>query len=85
MCSIQDLGHMSVSNNGEIEINRLNGNPFSLKFDSINSMWSFVSLVDGYYRLSCKWTFNLCQTTPKLKELTDLMCHGPVGYVFLSD
>jgi len=44
-------------------------------------MFSFVSLLDGYYRLMVKWTFNLCNDvpTPSLQKLYALKCHGPVG------
>ncbi|KAG1677086.1 Tyrosine-protein kinase JAK2 [Nymphon striatum] len=43
-------------------------------------VYSFVSLLDGYYRLSCKWIFNLCKDlpTPSLVLLKNLKCHGPV-------
>lgn len=42
---------------------------------------SFVSALDGYYRLAVKWTFNLCGeiVTPSLERLYKLKCHGPVG------
>ncbi|GJQ66748.1 hypothetical protein Trydic_g4688 [Trypoxylus dichotomus] len=55
----------------------------SLRKDGTN-MLSFVSLVDGYYRLSVKWTFNICKDviTPSLLKLYTMKCHGPVGGEF---
>lgn len=47
-------------------------------------MQSFVSLLDGYYRLMVKWIFNLCKdiVTPSLQRLYAMKCHGPVGGEF---
>lgn len=55
-----------------------------LIFKNKPMMHSFVSLLDGYYRLSEKWTFNLCKdlSTPSLVLLRSMKCHGPVGYDF---
>lgn len=66
-----------------VEISRKNGIPSYLKFmgHTNGMLMSFVSVLDGYYRLSIKWTFNLCRdvTTPTLDRLHNLKCHGPVG------
>ncbi|KAL1488030.1 hypothetical protein ABEB36_015403 [Hypothenemus hampei] len=82
--TIEDLGDIAARSDGTTEISRLNGIPVYLKFHSISSMWSFVSLLDGYYRLTCKWTFNLCPDlqSPSLTKLRYMRCHGPVGGVF---
>ncbi|CAG9764694.1 unnamed protein product [Ceutorhynchus assimilis] len=84
MCTIEELGFISIRNDGAIEISRLNGIPINLKFHSISVMWSFITLLDGYYRLTCKWTFNLCHDleTPSLRKLHLMKCHGPVGGEF---
>lgn len=81
ICSIQDLCFISIRKDGTVEISRKNGIPYYLKFNSVPVMLSFVSLLDGYYRLSCKWTFNLCKDilTPSLRQLHAMKCHGPVG------
>lgn len=81
ICSIEDLGFISIRNDGTIEISRKNGIPFYLKFNTVPMMFSFISLLDGYYRLTCKWTFNICKdiTTPSLQKLYSMKCHGPVG------
>lgn len=79
--SIEDLCFISISKEGIVEISRKEGIPTYLKFDSAIATDSFVSLLDGYYRLMVKWTFNLCVgiTTPSLRQLHELKCHGPVG------
>nr|CAD7393039.1 unnamed protein product [Timema cristinae] len=84
LCSIDNLCYISVRNDGTVEISRKNGIPSYLKFSSIPLMFSFVSLLDGYYRLMVKWTFNLCKdvATPSLLKLHALKCHGPVGGEF---
>ncbi|KAB0805260.1 hypothetical protein PPYR_02230 [Photinus pyralis] len=84
ICGIDELCHISVRRDGTVEISRKNGIPFYLNFHSLLHMFSFVSLLDGYYRLSCKWIFNLCKdmTTPSLQKLYSMKCHGPVGGEF---
>ncbi|XP_077554921.1 tyrosine-protein kinase hopscotch [Haemaphysalis longicornis] len=82
ICSISDLCFVNmVPSNCTVEISRRNGIPQNLKFDSISQMHSFVSLLDGYYRLTEKWTVNLCINllTPSLTMLRAMRCHGPVG------
>lgn len=43
---------------------------------------SLVSGLATYYRLMDRWTFDLCGTlvTPSLARLTELRCHGPIGF-----
>ncbi|XP_060536188.1 tyrosine-protein kinase hopscotch-like [Cylas formicarius] len=85
ICTIEELGFISIRNNGAIEISRKNGIPFYLKFRKDDrDTRAFISLLDGYYRLTCKWTFNICKEviTPSLKKLQQMKCHGPVGGEF---
>ncbi|KAH7966577.1 hypothetical protein HPB49_017871 [Dermacentor silvarum] len=85
ICSISDLCFVNmVPSNCTVEISRRNGIPQNLRFDSISQMHSFVSLLDGYYRLTEKWTVNLCINlpTPSLTMLRAMRCHGPVGAKF---
>lgn len=81
ICTIEDLCTISLKKDLQIEISRKNGIPIYLAFKSLEEMYSFVSCLDGYYRLSTKWTFNLCRdcVTPSLVRLHALKCHGPVG------
>ncbi|XP_046399545.1 tyrosine-protein kinase JAK2 [Ischnura elegans] len=84
LCTVEDLCYLSVRNDGTVEISRRNGIPSYLKFEDNRIMYSFVGLIDGYYRLMVKWTFNLCKdvATPSLLKLHKLKCHGPVGGEF---
>lgn len=65
-----------------MEISRKSGIPSYLKFATNALLMSFVSALDGYYRLAIKWTFNLCGDviTPTVERLHNLRCHGPIGY-----
>ncbi|KAF5275199.1 hypothetical protein FQR65_LT04231 [Abscondita terminalis] len=84
ICSIEDLCFISVREDSTVEISRRNGIPFYLKFFTLPDMHSFVSVLDGYYRLMCKWIFNLCKDLPtySLQKLYSMKCHGPVGGEF---
>ena len=84
-CSITDIGFISLdSKTKTVEISRTNGVPFSLTFKHDLDMKSFVSLLDGYYRLSVKWSFNICKdiSSPSLAKLRKLKTHGPIDYKF---
>lgn len=52
-----------------------------LEFRSLSEALSFVSLVDGYYRLIADAHHYLCKETapPKLLEAIQSYCHGPVS------
>lgn len=84
LCAIEDLCFVSIRQDGTVEISRKNGIPSYLKFGTNAHLLSFVSALDGYYRLAVKWTFNLCRdlVTPSLQRLHKLKCHGPVGGEF---
>ncbi|CAN8005379.1 unnamed protein product [Ixodes hexagonus] len=85
ICSISDLCFVNMNlSNCTVEISRRNGIPQHVKFSSVSRMQSFLSLLDGYYRLMEKWTVNLCINlpTPSLTALRAMRCHGPVGAKF---
>ncbi|OAD58872.1 Tyrosine-protein kinase hopscotch [Eufriesea mexicana] len=84
LCAIEDLCFVSIRQDNTVEISRKNGIPSYLKFSKNSLLMSFVSALDGYYRLAVKWTFNLCGeiVTPSLERLHKLKCHGPVGQEF---
>lgn len=84
LCAIEDLCFVSIRQDNTVEISRKNGIPSYLKFSKNALLMSFVSALDGYYRLAVKWTFNLCGeiVTPSLERLHKLKCHGPVGQEF---
>nr|XP_018902060.1 PREDICTED: tyrosine-protein kinase hopscotch [Bemisia tabaci] len=84
LCLIDELCYISMRTDRTVEISRKNGVPTYFKFRSLLDVTSFVSLLDGYYRLMVKWTFNLCKDTitPSLQELHALKCHGPISGEF---
>ncbi|XP_012288894.1 tyrosine-protein kinase hopscotch [Orussus abietinus] len=84
LCAIEDLCFVSIRQDSTVEVSRKNGIPSYLKFGTISLLMSFVSALDGYYRLAVKWTFNLCRDaiTPSLEKMHKLKCHGPVGGEF---
>ncbi|CAL8096712.1 unnamed protein product [Orchesella dallaii] len=84
LCTIEDLCFVSMREDCTAEISRKNGIPICFKFKSLEQVHSFVSLLDGYYRLTEKWTFNLCKDlpSPSLEKLRFLKCHGPIGEKF---
>ncbi|XP_015116546.1 tyrosine-protein kinase hopscotch [Diachasma alloeum] len=84
LCAIEDLCFISIRQDSTVEVSRKNGIPSYLKFSTNALLTSFVSALDGYYRLAVKWTFNLCRdvVTPSLERLLKLKCHGPVGGEF---
>lgn len=84
VCTIEELCSVSMRKDGTVEISRRNGVPQYFKFQDTSKMYSFISLLDGYYRLMEKWIFNLCKdlTSPALLSLRALKCHGPVGRSF---
>lgn len=54
---------------------------YSIQITDPERMGSFVSALSGLYRLSVKWTIDLCRelTSPQLEYLRSLKCHGPIG------
>lgn len=88
ICSIEDLCFVSIQNaNQMVEISRRNGIPNNFQFSNSLKLKSFVSLLDGYYRLGEKWTFNICKdiSSPSLQFLRSIKCHGPVGFQFSNE
>lgn len=82
LCAIEDLCFVSIrQESNTVEVSRNNGIPSYLEFKTYSLLMSFVSALDGYYRLAARWTFNLCgdAVTPSLERLHRLKCHGPVG------
>ncbi|GFS90101.1 tyrosine-protein kinase hopscotch [Nephila pilipes] len=84
ICTIEDLCYISMRSDETVEISRQNGVPQYIQFINQEQRHSFVSLLDGYYRLSEKWTFNLCKDlpTPSLLNLRAMKCHGPISVSF---
>lgn len=55
--------------------------PQELEFSVLSQALSFVSLVDGYYRLVADAHHYLCKEVapPRLLECLQSRCHGPLS------
>ncbi|XP_056601981.1 tyrosine-protein kinase JAK2 isoform X1 [Triplophysa dalaica] len=67
-----------------VSINRQDGKPLELEFSSSMEALSFVSLIDGYYRLTTDALHYLCKDVapPHLLEAIESYCHGPISMDF---
>uniref|UniRef100_A0A8C1BBV6 Tyrosine-protein kinase n=1 Tax=Cyprinus carpio carpio TaxID=630221 RepID=A0A8C1BBV6_CYPCA len=91
-CDFSDVIDISVkqgTKDGSVEnrivsINRRDGQTLELEFHSLSEALSFVSLIDGYYRLTTDAHHYLCKEVapPRLLEAIQISCHGPVSTEF---
>lgn len=91
-CDFTDIIDISVkqaSKDGSNEscvvtINRQDSQTLELEFQSLGEALSFVSLIDGYYRLVADASHYLCKEVapPSLLEAIQCYCHGPVSMEF---
>ncbi|CAM4663958.1 unnamed protein product [Leuciscus chuanchicus] len=89
-CDFSDVIDISVkqgSRDGEnrvVSINRQDSQMLELEFGSLSEALSFVSLIDGYYRLTTDAHHYLCKEVapPRLLEAMQISCHGPVSTEF---
>uniref|UniRef100_A0A8C7N075 Tyrosine-protein kinase n=1 Tax=Oncorhynchus kisutch TaxID=8019 RepID=A0A8C7N075_ONCKI len=84
-----DISIKQANKEGSIEsrivtINRQDSQTLELEFRSLSEALSFVSLVDGYYRLIADAHHFLCKEVapPRLLEAIQSYCHGPVSMDF---
>uniref|UniRef100_A0A8C9VZU5 Tyrosine-protein kinase n=1 Tax=Scleropages formosus TaxID=113540 RepID=A0A8C9VZU5_SCLFO len=73
-----------VSSSHTVTINRQDSQTLELEFPSAAEVLSFVSLIDGYYRLTCDAHHYLCKevASPRLLESLESYCHGPITSEF---
>uniref|UniRef100_A0AAQ5XUD6 Tyrosine-protein kinase n=1 Tax=Amphiprion ocellaris TaxID=80972 RepID=A0AAQ5XUD6_AMPOC len=86
---VTDISIKQVSKEGAAEsrmvtINKQDGKNRELEFPSLSEALSFVSLIDGYYRLTTDAHHYLCKEVapPRLVEAISSHCHGPVSMEF---
>lgn len=81
ICDIETISQGTLRKN-VIQIARLNGSPIRFEFESRWHAESFLSYIDGYYRLMRKWNFNLSREvhSPELNQLKLIRSHGPIGF-----
>ncbi|TSM85947.1 Tyrosine-protein kinase JAK2 [Bagarius yarrelli] len=67
-----------------VSINKQDGKTLELEFSSLAEALSFVSLIDGYYRLTTDAHHYLCKDVapPRLLEAIENYCHGPISMEF---
>ncbi|KAL0150273.1 hypothetical protein M9458_054381, partial [Cirrhinus mrigala] len=91
-CDFSDVIDISIkqgTKDGSVEnrivsINRQDGQTLELEYHSLSEALSFVSLIDGYYRLTTDAHHYLCKEVapPRLLEAIQISCHGPVSTEF---
>ncbi|XP_055337446.1 tyrosine-protein kinase JAK2-like [Paramacrobiotus metropolitanus] len=61
-------------------INRISGQPLCFRFSSTAALESFISLLDGYFRFTHKFYYDVCRAlcNPSLQVLRSEKCHGPM-------
>ncbi|XP_053731607.1 tyrosine-protein kinase JAK2a isoform X1 [Synchiropus splendidus] len=84
-----DIGIKQANKDGSVEsrivtLTRQDNQTLELEFHSLSEALSFVSLVDGYYRLVADAHHYLCKevASPRLLECIQNYCHGPVSMEF---
>ncbi|CAL9707534.1 unnamed protein product [Knipowitschia caucasica] len=92
LCDFPDVVHISVQQSTKdtstesrsVSINKQDGKSLEVEFQSLGEALSFVSLVDGYYRLTADAHHYLCKEVAPPKLLDDMSshCHGPISVEF---
>ncbi|XP_041666012.1 tyrosine-protein kinase JAK2a [Cheilinus undulatus] len=84
-----DISIKQANKEGSVEsrivtLTRQDNKTLELEFHSLSEALSFVSLVDGYYRLVADAHHYLCKEVapPRLLECIQSYCHGPVSMEF---
>uniref|UniRef100_A0A669CQW4 Tyrosine-protein kinase n=1 Tax=Oreochromis niloticus TaxID=8128 RepID=A0A669CQW4_ORENI len=82
--SIKQANKDSTAESRVVTINKQDGKNLELEFPSLLEALSFVSLVDGYYRLTTDAHHYLCKEVapPRLVEAISSHCHGPITMEF---
>ncbi|XP_036384156.1 tyrosine-protein kinase JAK2-like isoform X2 [Megalops cyprinoides] len=82
--SIKQASKDGSSESQIVTINRQDSKTLELEFLSLAEALSFVSLIDGYYRLTADAHHYLCKEVapPRLLEGINSYCHGPISMEF---
>uniref|UniRef100_A0A8C8IEK1 Tyrosine-protein kinase n=1 Tax=Oncorhynchus tshawytscha TaxID=74940 RepID=A0A8C8IEK1_ONCTS len=91
-CDFPDITDISIKHankEGSMEsrvvtINKQDGKTLELEFNCLSEALSFISLIDGYYRLTTDAHHYLCKEVapPALVEAITSHCHGPISMDF---
>ncbi|XP_032435141.1 tyrosine-protein kinase JAK2 [Xiphophorus hellerii] len=92
LCDFHDVTDISIkqackegaTESRLVTINKQDGKNLELEFPSLFEALSFVSLVDGYYRLTTDAHHYLCKEVapPRLVEAISCHCYGPISMEF---
>lgn len=82
--SIKEASKDSSSEGRIVTINKQDSKTLEVEFPSLKEGFSFVSLIDGYYRLTADAHHYLCKEVapPSLLENIESNCHGPISMEF---
>ncbi|XP_026858677.2 tyrosine-protein kinase JAK2 [Electrophorus electricus] len=82
--SIRQASKEGVNKSRVVCINTKDGKTLELEFSSQTEALSFVSLIDGYYRLTADAHHYLCKDVvpPRVLEAIENFCHGPISMEF---
>ncbi|XP_065140452.1 tyrosine-protein kinase JAK2 [Paramisgurnus dabryanus] len=82
--SIRQASKEGTDTNRIVSINRQDGKTLELEFSTSAEALSFVSLIDGYYRLTTDAHHYLCRDVapPHLLDAIESYCHGPISMDF---
>uniref|UniRef100_A0A8D0CZ00 Tyrosine-protein kinase n=1 Tax=Sander lucioperca TaxID=283035 RepID=A0A8D0CZ00_SANLU len=82
--SIKQASREGATESRVVTINKQDGKNLELEFPSLSEALSFVSLIDGYYRLTSDAHHYLCKEVapPRLVEAIASHCHGPISMEF---
>ncbi|XP_062904994.1 tyrosine-protein kinase JAK2-like isoform X1 [Mobula hypostoma] len=82
--SIKEASKDGSSEGRIVTINKQDSKTLEVKFPSLKEGFSFVSLIDGYYRLTADAHHYLCKEVapPSLLENIQSHCHGPISLDF---
>ncbi|XP_053322034.1 tyrosine-protein kinase JAK2 [Spea bombifrons] len=82
--SIKQASNDESTESRVVTINKLDSKILEVEFSSLKEALSFVSLVDGYYRLTADAHHYLCKevVSPRVLECIQSHCHGPVSMEF---
>uniref|UniRef100_A0A6Q2Y6V9 Tyrosine-protein kinase n=1 Tax=Esox lucius TaxID=8010 RepID=A0A6Q2Y6V9_ESOLU len=91
-CDFPDITYISIKQSNKegsmesrvVTINKQDSKALELEFKCLSEALSFISLIDGYYRLTTDAHHYLCKEVapPRLVEAITCHCHGPISMEF---
>ncbi|XP_061117911.1 tyrosine-protein kinase JAK2-like [Conger conger] len=82
--SIKQASKDGSSESQIVTINKQDSKTLEVEFESLSEALSFVSLIDGYYRLTADPHHYICKEVapPRVLEAVNSYCHGPIAMEF---